>query len=789
MSNSSARINAAIDQLEFGQIRQCLADLCASPKAIEAAIDLQPELKSIEKARTNLLKTQELLNAINNKLNLQFSDVADIAGELDQVAKQGTISEEQLFQVFVTIRAVDSVIETVRSHLPEKGPTRQYVDNYQSVDSLIRMLDQLLDERGHIHDAATPKLAELRNAIREQNALIHEKLEKLLRSKFDEQYFQDDYITLREDRLVLPVKANMKGKFEGIIHGVSGTAQTYFIEPREVVEANNNLKMALRDERIELGRILRDASNSLRDYLKPIQSNLAVAAEIELQHAKARLSKQLKGHLPSFVSCQDDLLFQDIRHPLLLINGDEVVANSVAMRSACNTLIISGPNAGGKTVLLKAMGLTMLLAQSGILPTIGSKSNIPFCNQILVELGDQQSLQAGLSTFSAHMDSLGKLLNATKQMAASSFLLFDELISNTSAGEGAALAQATAEYLATNQLRSVITTHYAELKNLADLNKAFRNISMEFDATSGSPTYRLIEDVAGDSNAIKMAEHLGLEPIIVKRAIELLHPNAKTRQSLEEKMIALSEQIAATRQREEAAAVKEKELEKEKERLQAAGERELNKDLSTVRRALAEARKRLRELSKQLKPEKALTVKRSIDKVAAQIKEALPAAATQVEHTYRVGDYITVINNGERGQITRSANKQSVVEIQVGAMRMHVHTDEIMPAKPVKTAPTQSPNKSDRQPNREIEFTPSTDYNSVDLRGKTVDDAINATVAFLDRAMLEGPDVVVIIHGHGTNRLKEQIRSHLKTSPYVIKSRPGQEGEGGTGVTLVLLDR
>lgn len=798
MSNSEQPlIVASREQLEWPKILEILTDHGTTPMAKQIAHALQPT-QHLETARTLLRQTSELVDLVRSgDFRCNFSDVVDCTPVLRKTEKGGYLLKEELFQLLITLRSAESLMAALKPLLAADSALLPLIKPYTGIEDLTLMLEELVDHRGEIRDNASPKLASLRARLRELNANVQNKLKALLQTNFGEEYFQDDYITLREDRLVLPMKANMKGRIDGIIHGSSNTGQTYFIEPAAVVDDNNAFKEACRDEQIEIERILREASRVIRDYTGKIDRNMRVVVDIDLALARAKLSIAINGNVPRLTTDPEALRFAQARHPLLALMGKNVVANDIDLPAGCYCLLISGPNAGGKTVTLKTVGLNVLLASAGILPAVGVGSTLPLCDRLLVDIGDRQSLEEGLSTFGAHLKVIAQILELATPR---SLVLLDEILSGTNAVEGEALGQALLEKLAQKRAKTLVSTHYPNLKKLPDQNPAFMNASMETQPKSGRPTYKLAFGVAGSSNAVTMAKNSGLDTAIIERAKELLGPAFKeqeARQTLEDEFAARKEALdkrTADLQRREAEFLKRLSL------LENNSLEELLQEHLEFKQQLAEARRRLREITPTLQPAKAMAAQKTLDRVAESVQDAVqsePAVKLRErivpDVILKSGDKIRLLESEQIAEVTREADKHGLIEVRVGALRMKLHREELSANPETAPGPASKPKlkaKTDAsRPAEEIPFTTKRNDNTLDLRGKSLDEAINAVQRFVDRASLDGPDALLIIHGHGGDKLKKGVRGYLQSAPYALSFRSGQGGEGGDGVTVVLLEK
>jgi DNA mismatch repair protein MutS2 len=684
MLNSNLDQKIHEDFLEWSKVIDHLYSLTVTPMGKTLAVALRP-FERLADAELSLQESAELLQLLKeNRLKVHFSDIVDCEPLLRKTDKGGTLSKEDLRPLLISLKSSDALIQELSIFSSAAPHLEPYLRAYKNIDEVVMMLEEIIDARGEIRDSASPELQTIRIKIRELNVNIHGRLKTLLTQQFSEELFQDDYITVREDRLVLPLKANMRGKIKGIIHGSSNTGQTYFIEPEEVIQSNNEFKMACQQEQEEIEKILRNVSKVIHDYKKEISQNLQIIAKLDLMLGKAKLSLKLNGTLPKLNLIDKEFYLKAARHPLMALftpsaNTKTVVPNDLSMPATCCCLMISGPNAGGKTVALKTLGLNSLLASAGILPAVGSGSSLPFCDQILVDMGDHQSIEEGLSTFSAHLKTLQRILKlATPQ----SLVLLDEIFSGTNAEEGSALAQAFLEELVTHRIKTVVSTHYQNLKGLPLDHQHFMNASVELDGKNGRPTYHLVYGVAGKSNAIKLAKESGIPNRVIDRALALLGPGRQRLENLEnevekERQLLRTQQLQLTEKTNQLAQL-EKEL---KAKLQAVADNQIEEiiaDHLKLKEALAEARRRLREITPSLQAAKALSLQKTLDRIsetASHVHQQLPVA--QQQRPLKEGDEVKILQSGQIGKLLQTTNRHGQIEISIGMLRMKLHEDEV----------------------------------------------------------------------------------------------------------------
>ena len=625
------------------------------------------------------------------------------------------------------------------------------------------------DPSGELRDTASPELFRLRRE-RDQIAIrVRGEAERLLRSEAYAPYLQDEYVTQREDRFVLPLKASFKSMGLGIVHDTSRSGETVFLEPTGMVELNNRLKVAEIEIRRESRRILEELAALIAGAAPSLRADREVLTGLDLVFAAARLAVAYEG-VPVAIVAEPIVDLRALRHPLLALPAGNkrpaVVANDVALgeirgQSEAKVLVISGPNAGGKTVLLKAVGLAALAARAGLLVPAAAGSRIGFFDGVYADIGDQQSVVTDLSTFSAHLVNLARIIQAVEGAGPEHLLvLCDELMAGTHPEQGAALARATLENLANGRALVITTTHYDSLKALTEGDRRFRNAGMEYDLQNLRPTFRLRDGLPGRSYALDIAARMGLPAPVLARAQELLGASSlgleNVLRDLEQREEAL---IRAEEALDHARVALEARTEEEKEAAQALARRERELGLRTrelVDQAVREARDAIGAVVREVKAQRSLSAaaaaRQKVEQAAEKARVGLPEPAPLALEVDKLRDALAARALGVTGKGSRPKDRS------VGA------------------APSPEP---------AVPVAVQTRTNSVDLRGQRADEALRQLEASLDQAALDGTDSIFVIHGHGTGALRRAVREYLATSPYVERFRPGGPGEGGDGVSVV----
>jgi DNA mismatch repair protein MutS2 len=793
--------------LGWDQLLEELAKRARTPRGAGLSRALEP-LADLDAARARHEEVAEARALRDTAEGLPLDGVRDLDEALARAAKSGALEPQLLRDVASTLTAG----ARVRHHLIEKS-TR--APRLLGRAALIHDLD---DVSGPIDDAFEPgrdvarlsdRASPALGGLRKRAAQVREELEKRVATLLDathvQPHLQDRFATQREDRYVIPVRVDARSKVRGIVHGTSQSGQTVFVEPEEIVDLNNRLKLAELEVAEEERRILVELSRYVEDALPQIRVNLEVLAALDLLDACAQLSIDLRANPPELIEV-GAIDLRRARHPLMVLAGREVVPNDVVLGFG-STLVISGPNAGGKTVALKTTGLCALMARAGLHLAAQEGSKMPWLGRVLSDVGDDQSLERNLSTFSAHILHLREFLAAAK---AGVLVLLDEVAVGTDPEQGAALAQSVLEELAARGATTIVTTHYDRLKALAAQDKRFANASVGFDVEKLQPTYQLHLGVPGASGAIVVARRLGLDDSVCARAGGLLGQTQLQMEHLLMEVEAERKRVAgvreqAERERQEAERIRAEAEHKEqraRERLEQARKGAHDEAVETLRRARDEldmTRAVLRRSSHgdgKLTPAQMSQARQQIDAAAQKVRDAAPApppppgrAANPDE--LKPGTEVWVARLGGRARVIAAA-KSGKVQVQAGLLKVVVAVDEVRIEEGRKAEPQSA--RSRRGHNAFDEAArPAGDgkkrghFPSIDVRGERVDAAIGLAEKFLDDALRAGQDGVMVIHGHGTGALRDRLREHLKGFPGVSEVRPGVPEEGGDGVTVLVL--
>ncbi|MFB9330317.1 endonuclease MutS2 [Paenibacillus aurantiacus] len=781
-----------LQTLEFSKIVHRLTSHAATSLGKAAAEALSPS-SDLEEVKLRLQTTDEAYKADRLKGNAPFGGVTDIRPQLLRSKIGGTLNPAELLEVAETIRGSRRVKRHVLN-LHEDDPIPQLAFHAEQLTEHKTLEDAILaciDDQAEVMDNASSELAAIRREIRGGEGRIREKLESMIRSSSVQKMLQDAIITIRGDRYVIPVKQEYRSHFGGIVHDQSGSGATLFIEPEAIVAMNNKLREMRAAESREIEKILQILTAQTAEYADDLLLDLDVLAQLDFAFAKARLAHGMRASLP-MMNDRGFLKLKRGRHPLLA--PEKVVPLDVELGNQYSAIIVTGPNTGGKTVSLKTIGLLSLMAMSGLFVPAEDGCQLCVFDAIYADIGDEQSIEQSLSTFSSHLTNIIRIL---KGMTPKSLVLLDELGAGTDPAEGSALAIAILEHMHKMGCRIVATTHYSELKAYAYNRKGIINASMEFDVQTLSPTYRLLVGVPGRSNAFAIAERLGLQRAIIEHArgevseedmrvesmIASLEADRLGAEAERNTAEALRKQMEAQRERHEEEL---RRFEEQRDRLLEKAHEEAREAVAKAKREaetiIADLRKLAMEEGASVKEHKLIEARRKLENAAPAPKlsksaKAKPSKSQQIGP----GDEVTVYSLNQRGHVVELSGSDALV--QLGIMKMKVALSDLELVKRAETAKTQQPKqaaslKRTRDENTRMEL---------DLRGANLEEAIHEVDRFLDESFLAGLGRVYIIHGKGTGILRTGISDFLRRHKHVKGYRLGDYGEGGTGVTVAEL--
>lgn len=786
---------ATENRLELPKILAQLKEYCSS-RLGEDLVDKMRMMHDTNAITTALEETTEAVSVLRIYGEIPLGGLRDIRNSLSRVSRGGFLETGDLVAVADTLRCarrlnayLQKLEEGIFPHLKGLGV------GITPHPNLEEMINQTIGPDGEVKDTASSELARIRRQSVDLQGSVREKLNSIIRSSELQKYLQENLVTIRSNRYVIPVKSESRSKIPGLIHDQSASGATVYIEPYSVLELNNELSRKRAEEKAEIQRILTLLSEKVADYGDDIYATLQVLGRVDFIAAKGRLSDEMRGTAPKLTT-DGSLYLSQGRHPL--IPKEEVVPISVPLGKEFDIIVITGPNTGGKTVALKTIGLLSLMTQYGMHIPAEPETEMAVFQNIFVDIGDEQSIEQSLSTFSSHMSNIVEFLPKVNE---NTLALFDELGAGTDPAEGSALAMAIFDYLLERKCRCVATTHYSELKSYAYSTPGIENASVEFDVVSLKPTYKLLVGVPGKSNAFEIASRLGMDDEIIEEAKGFLTGE----------MMQVSDLIQSLEENRHLASVERKEAQELRKRLEAKqraveellAEAELKRKEAvskanreareTLRRAQKEAKYLLEELKTSLEEEaekaqirasqdtqeKLKTVEKEFGPDEDILPLSLPGKAPE---SLEVGDEVIIGRLNQKGVVVEPVENHGEVQVQVGQIRITTKLEDLRLGKKAPQDEKESPSFKGTLVSRKRDISPSQD-----LRGMTLDEAILEVDKYLDDAVLAGLHEVSLIHGKGTGALRRGLNEYLKTHPQVVGFRLGVEGEGGSGVTVVSL--
>ncbi|MCM3038870.1 endonuclease MutS2 [Paenibacillus motobuensis] len=778
--------------MEYPKIINQLARYTQTSLGKQMAEGLQPVTR-LEDVKLLLQGTEESFTVDRLKGYPSFGGIVDITSAVRRARIGGTLNPHELLGIATTLEG-SRRIKRYLSAVHEDNPVEilfTLSDSLSEQKSLEDAIKRCVDDSAEIMDSASTELSQIRRELRGGEVRIREKLDSMIRSSTVSKMLQDQIVTIRGDRFVIPVKAEYRSHFGGIVHDQSGSGATLFIEPESIVAMNNKLRETkLREER-EIEVILQKLTALVGEQAELLLYDIDILAQLDFMFAKARLAREMKATMPR-MNDRGFIKLRRGRHPLISI--DQVVPIDVELGNHFSTIIVTGPNTGGKTVTLKTIGLLSLMAMSGLFVPVEEGCQLCVFDAIYADIGDEQSIEQSLSTFSSHMTNIISIL---KNMTPKSLVLLDEVGAGTDPAEGSALAIAILEHIHSLDCRMVATTHYSELKAYAYERKGVINASMEFDINTLSPTYRLLVGVPGRSNAFAIAERLGLPvPILEFARGEVKEEDLRVENMIakleENRNIAEQERENAEKLRKEMESLRSKH-EAELEKLEQQKERYLEKADEEAREIIAKARSEAEKIIDELrllameegasvKEHKLIAARKQLDDAEpAMRKKSVAHKAAKPKRSIQPGDEVKVHSLNQKGHVVElSGDKEALV--QLGIMKMKVALDdlELIGSAPV-TKPVQRTAANVKRTRDEHVRT------ELDLRGANLEEALIEVDRFIDEAYLSNLGQVYIIHGKGTGILRSGISDYLRRHKHIKSYRLGNYGEGGTGVTVAEL--
>lgn len=799
-------LTSALAALEWEKIVARLCAHASSGPGRDRCADLTPFV-DLDLIRASLEENRDARKLVLAENPLPLEGLSEIGSQVEQAHKGAVLSPADLLQIGKTARNGERIRKFFDERKGRYPRLSRYANALPPLRELAEEIDWKIDPAGLVLDRASATLGKLRQRLASVRLRLQEKANEIATSPRYQRHVQESYTTLRSGRVVIPFKTAAKGLFQGIVHDTSQSGQTIFFEPEELVHLNNEVKMAEIEVDREVARLLAELTASVACKGEELLECRDALAALDFIQARALLAEEMAAAEPTVTDGGETALVS-ARHPLMVLGKKVVVPNDIRLGRPYQCLVLTGPNAGGKTVALKTLGTLTLMAMAGLSIPAEGESTVSIFPHLFVAVGDEQSVEQDLSTFSAHIRRLNGILS---ESGPGSLVLLDEVVSGTDPREGAAIARAFLEALADRDVRVVATTHFEELKAIAFQDKRFENGSMEFDPEHLRPTYRLRIGIPGRSMGMEIARGLGFPEEVLARAATYLSAEG---QKLAEVLDQLDRERAKTRAEAADLAVRRREAEEAKRKFdadRAKARDDESKALSKardrireeVRKAEAQMRSVTEELRKDRKIEtvrKAQTVLREWKEKAAVAENEDPVLRANISRTMPVapdtalpqGRKVFVLSLKKEGEVASVVSPgDREVEVNAGGMKVRIARDQLR----VFPAPVAAPSARQRPSGGSTggvdglsgDIFPQTADNTIDLRGAYVDDALPEIDAFLDRLAMAHANHAFIIHGHGTGALKAGVRRHLRNSPYAKRFLPAPREQGGDGVTIVVL--
>lgn len=788
-------MDKALKVLEYDKIIEMLLDLTQGELARDLVENLEPS-NDIDEIRRMQEETSEAYRVLVRYGDIDYSAASHIKHLVSKASLGSMLFIEDLYDIMQNIFLVSSIKRYLKTSIDDENLNlnhlRKLYDSLASLDDLKKKLSMTIVSRDEVADSASSTLRSIRRSKKLKNQAIEDKLNSYITSDKTKKYLQDAIVTMREGRYVIPVKNEYRSSVEGMIHDISQKGSTVFIEPMAVVKLNNELRELENEEKKEIERILYELSSEVSEYKAYLETNEEALKSISFIFARARLAREMRATEP-ILNDKGYVNLKNARHPL--IPKDKVVPTTLELGDEYTSLIITGPNTGGKTVSLKTVGLITLMAKSGLNIPCDNNSSVAVFDRVFADIGDEQSIEQSLSTFSSHMKNIVHIVENAEY---NDLVLFDELGAGTDPTEGAALAISILKLFRERRIRTMATTHYSQIKFYALTSEGVKNASMEFNVDTLSPTYRLIIGIPGKSNAFEISRRLGLDQSIIDSAKELLNENdtrfedvlkaiEEDRTEIENKRIKINEENEEIERLREKLENKNKKLEEKQEAIINKAKEEAReivkkaknesafiidelKDISSLskkedRRRLQEAKDYLRDLE---------------DENRLKIKDN-KKRTKEIPKDIKLGESVRIISIDKFGEVETLPDEKGDLNIQVGIMSVRSNIKDI------ERSESKEEVKAEKK-TRSINKAKSKNISSeINLIGRTVDEAIILLDKYLDDAYLARLKEVRIIHGKGTGTLRDAIRKYLQNSKHVIEYREADYTEGGSGATVAVI--
>lgn len=783
----SGAYQKTLKSLEYHKILEEMANYTRCHYSKTLCLDLEPS-KEVEEIKTMLNYTKEAMKVLDNALDLPLEFVIDLE-TID--LRPEYFSEDELIDFGKTLRSFRLVKGFLRDNTDQTSMLFNLGQKLFTDKELEDRISATFDDNYSVRHDATQTLNGLYSSLKETEITLKDTVTKLLNSPEFNKHLQEQIYTLRDDRVVFQVKASAKTKIHGIVHDASATNKTLYIEPTQVIPLNNKVREVKAKIHGEIISILTSLSKEIKLKIEDIKSSILLTGEIDFHFTKARYAVKTKSIEP-ILEDKKFIKLEGMRHPLLIGRVEKLVKNDFEIGKEYSSVLITGSNTGGKTVALKTIGLFLLMTKSGMFLPCDEAHIYPFKN-VFADIGDDQNILQNLSTFSSHMTNIINILNLSNS---DTFVLLDELCAGTDPVEGAVLAEVILKRLKKLSALSVITTHYGQLKSLEYTDSYFKNACVEFDTETLSPTYNLIIGIPGMSNAISVSANLGLDKKLVSQAQELLYNHKDTSLEVVEKLQDTHQKLTKNLQNAEETSAEAENIKKKYEKEVSEFKKTKNKTLKHIKNRfdgeLDEVKREIKSILDELRKEKSEKIARRSYLRLANLEHKFRNGINELEEAEKydeidwsgvnVNDVLIVKGINQEVTLLSMPDKNQNVFVQMGNIKTKIKQDKLAVYNKSLIKPTI---KKPVKPSTNFELKRYTMSSKLDLRGFTVEDALDELEAYLDKASLVNLTPVQIIHGHGTGALKSAVRDFLSTSPYVAKYRSGENTEGGDGVSIV----
>lgn len=775
--------------LEYDKILAELSKYAKTEQSKKLCLDLTPFVKP-EDIKAQIILTREAKDVLDLARDIPVEKILDFKKLREQ---NEYFVEEELVEVAKSMRVFRVVRNFLKENLPFDATMQKLTENLYSNKEFEDKIFDTFDDNYTVKQNANAELKGLYSSLRDTESNLKQKVQELMNSPEFQKHLQENIYTMRDDRIVFQVKASSKSKVGGIVHDVSATNKSFYIEPAQIVPINNKIRELKSKIYAEIIRILTVLSNEVRSQIDSLILSEDLLAQIDFHFAKARYAVKIQAIEPN-VNEEKFIKLDLMRHPLLIGRVEKIVENDFEIGKDYKSVIITGSNTGGKTVALKTVGLFILMMKSGLFLPCAEAHIYPF-EKVLADIGDEQSILQNLSTFSSHMKNVIDILeNADSE----TFILIDELCAGTDPQEGAALAEVILKEFAKHQAQSIITTHYGELKTLEYTDPYFKNACVEFDTESLSPTYKLIIGIPGLSNAISIASNLGLADNLVWEAKELLITQRDTSSLVVERLQDTQQRLDTNLKEAETRNAEADELKKHYEKELSEHKKEKKKSLKVIKDRfegqLESAKDEIKEILAELRREKSEKIARRSYERLALLEQGFRSDLHALEEKeqyleldwskVQVNDKVMIKDLNQQVTVLSLPDKNDALYIQMGMIKTKVKKDKLAVYNPQLAKKVNLPlgamKKDTSFSVKRLDIS-----NTLDLRGERVEEALDDLEVYLDKASLANLSPVFVIHGHGTGALKSAVRDFLSTSPYVAKFRVGEDAEGGDGVSVV----